>query len=102
MIPPKTSVSLLASVGAIHSAETAAIGANDYHIHHFWRTMAFKNHMCAICPPSQPLDCFSGANTAGCFVWLEEIRTSCSTGTVTYTAHYDIEGFFFLLRVTSF
>lgn len=32
--------------------------------------MAFKNHACAIRPPSERLCCSLVANTAGCFVWL--------------------------------
>lgn len=102
MIPPKTSLLLLASVGAVHPAQAAATASADGDIHYFWMSMAFKNHVCAIRPPPGRLDCSYWRTRLAALSGLNRARIHCSTRTVTYAAHCDIETIFSLLRIGIF
>lgn len=50
MIPPKKSALLLASVGHIHSAQTAATGSEGHHIHYLLEDHGFQKSR--VCHPS--------------------------------------------------
>lgn len=71
MIPPKTSLLLLASVGDIHSAQTAATDTEDCHIHDLLEEHGLQKPRA--CHPSalRAAQLLLMANTAGRFVLVE-------------------------------